>query len=114
LEDEDGAQGDAAASRPTVNFSRKLTAGEAEIAGAASAARAASAKGAARGGGSGMEGGSITALPPMPQKHRAGGLRRMLSSLSVRRAKSVRGFERMDGWVVHGAGEAAVQQAGCA
>jgi hypothetical protein len=73
---------------PAVNFSRKLTGGEAEI--AAGAAAAAVAAGAA----------GITALPPMPPRQRAGGLRRMLSSLSVRRAKSVRGFERLDGWVV--------------
>jgi hypothetical protein len=87
LQDEEDAAEAAAAMAsvrpPAVNFSRKLTGGEAEIAAAAAAAVA-----------------GITALPPMPPKTRAGGLRRMLSSLSVRRAKSVRGFDRMDGWVV--------------
>ncbi len=44
-----------------MNFSRKLTGGEAEIAAGAAAAAAAV--------------GGITALPPMPPKQRAGGLR---------------------------------------
>jgi hypothetical protein len=81
LQDEEDAAEAAAAMAsvrpPTVNFSRKLTGGEAE-----------------------GDAGTVTALPPMPPKQRAGGLRRMLSSLSVKRTKSVRGFEKVDGWVV--------------
>jgi hypothetical protein len=93
-DDEDAAADEAAAAAaaaavasarpPAVNFSRKLTGGEAEIAAGAAAAVAM----------------GITALPPMPPKQRAGGLRRMLSSLSVRRAKSVKAFEKVDVWAV--------------